>query len=892
MIKSLRATLALLSPLNRYVAGAHPSITEVGEKRRIALQAWTAVALFVLYIMGVAGGVAANGLDFPDISLLILAAFCAAAYLLNRSRWYLASGWVVVGSLLAFGFFLLLSGPEKNVYSLYSFIPLALVLGSMMLSGWGMVAWLAIVLAAMLAVGAAPGINGRDVGTAFGDFMVLGVLLWVAVAFRNNTERQRLVELQEANQALAQSRGELEERVAERTAAAERRNLYLALATEIGQNVAQVRALDTMLQDAAEIIRAFFGLYYVQVYLVNPSQTELVLQIGTGTVGAELMARNHRLPLDDTSINGRAALSLRTVVIADTTSSAFFRPNPLLPETRSEMAVPLAVGSQLIGVLDMQSSQAGMLGEEALIAFEPLAGQLAVAIQNARLIAETERARNELQSLARRLTRSGWDEYLDAVHQPELTGFSFANDQMTPISETVQNTAFVTAPLEILGTQIGTLTIEPHTAVGSGQGEAVQNTASAIHPRADDLAQGVARQIAQQIENLRLLNNADRYRAEAEEAMRRLTRQAWQDAQGRLAEEGYLYHDHRVKPLGKNEEAVDSGQLDAVQNTAALTIRDESIGEITLLGAAPLSESEQEMLTSVSQQLAAHIENLRLAQETQTALTRTEGLYTASARVIGATTVEGVLKAVVESTALREFDYGSILLFERPRRDAQDTQGEAIVAGVWGQSAIGGISTGGRLPIVQLAFATQRNREHPTFIRDVEADPKLDAEMRAQMRQTGRAMAVFPLTASDQWIGELVVTREQPAELSEDEMRQIESLAAQAATVVQSIRLYEQAQNLAQREKNLRQITSLVRGSTDPETILRTAARELGKSLGRKVGIRLEKMAVQDAAVENGERYRTPPQEVGSEGDAERRQQNLAEERRNNRQEAAHEENA
>ena len=61
MIKSLRATLALLSPLNRYVAGAHPSITEVGEKRRIALQAWTAVALFVLYIMGVAGGVAANG---------------------------------------------------------------------------------------------------------------------------------------------------------------------------------------------------------------------------------------------------------------------------------------------------------------------------------------------------------------------------------------------------------------------------------------------------------------------------------------------------------------------------------------------------------------------------------------------------------------------------------------------------------------------------------------------------------------------------------------------------------------------------------------------------------------------------------------------------------------
>ena len=170
--------------------------------------------------------------------------------------------------------------------------------------------------------------------------------------------------------------GSLEQRVASRTQS-------LVLAAEVGRSVSQVRALDVMLKDAAEIIRSQFDLYYAQVYLVDTDQTKLILQSGTGTVGAELVSRHHSLPLNTGSINGRAALEKRSLVVSDTTASNTFRPNPLLPDTRSEMAVPLLVGEKVVGVLDLQSTQAGALNQDIVPAYEALAGQLAIAIQNA-----------------------------------------------------------------------------------------------------------------------------------------------------------------------------------------------------------------------------------------------------------------------------------------------------------------------------------------------------------------------------------------------------------------------------------------------------------------------------------------------------------------------------
>ncbi len=407
---------------------------------------------------------------------------------------------------------------------------------------------------------------------------------------------------------LRESFTSLEQRVADRT-----RNLELA--AEVGRAVSQVRTLDVMLTDAAELIRKQFDLYYVQVYLTNPSQAVLILQAGTGTVGTELLGRAHRLPLNTASINGRAAIEKQSIVISDTTSSATFKPNPLLPDTRSEMAVPLLIGETVVGVLDMQSREANKLNKEGVSAFEALAGQLAIAIQNATLLAQTEQARAEVEAQARRQSRSNWNDYLDAIHKPEETGFVFEKNQIAPMSLKEQshlqiNEHTLSAPIEVIGESLGSLTVE-------------MEGRSPIF-RTEELINTVARQIAQQIESLRLLESAERYRSVAEEASRLITHEGWQDYKQKNAEEGisYIYDLNEVKPYHRNG----SQQPETAEYTLPLKVRDETIGKLVVQGIDKKNSEDLELVNAVAERLGAHLEGLRLSNQTEQALLTTQKL--------------------------------------------------------------------------------------------------------------------------------------------------------------------------------------------------------------------------------------------------------------------------
>lgn len=402
---------------------------------------------------------------------------------------------------------------------------------------------------------------------------------------------------------LRDSFSRLEERVAERT-----RNLELA--AEVGRTVSQVRALDVMLTDAAELIREQFDLYYVQVYLTDLSREHLNLQAGTGQVGAQLLARSHRLVIDAASINGRAALEKKSVVISDTTASAAFKPNPLLPDTRSEMAVPLLIGDRVVGVLDMQSERPGALSQDILPAFEALAGQVAIAIQNANYLAEAEQSRAEVEAQARRSSRSNWAEYLDAIHKPEESGFVFEQNKITPLTragEPLAENAMV-APIAVTGETVGNLVVE----LGGRSSIA----------RAEELINTVARQVAQQIENLRLLDSAERYRAEAEQASRRLTHEGWQDYldQKSVNGLGYVYDLKEVRPCSAEE----SSRVQESALSLPLKVRDETVGKLSVQGLGSGDEEAASLASAVAERLGAHIEGLRLSLQTEQALATTQ----------------------------------------------------------------------------------------------------------------------------------------------------------------------------------------------------------------------------------------------------------------------------
>ena len=169
----------------------------------------------------------------------------------------------------------------------------------------------------------------------------------------------------------------------------------LNVAAEIAARVQTILDPDTLLQAVIPLIKERFGLYYVHVYTLEGET--LKLRAGYGEPGQIMMEQGHSIPLAaEQSLVARAARTQKVVTVADVTQAPDFLPNPLLPETRSEVAVPAIAGGQVLGVFDVQHNVPGYFTQADLDVFQALAGQIATAFQNAQLYtaAETNAARN------------------------------------------------------------------------------------------------------------------------------------------------------------------------------------------------------------------------------------------------------------------------------------------------------------------------------------------------------------------------------------------------------------------------------------------------------------------------------------------------------------------
>ncbi|MFN3307900.1 MAG: GAF domain-containing protein [Anaerolineales bacterium] len=653
---------SLWQAFHRRFLAAHPSIVAAAERRQAELLAALSLTLIVIdsfyliliFFIGQANLVSAAS--------VLVEVFAFITYLMSRSKHYKQSAIVFIVGFSAAVYLASFVSRASNLSPIVAFSILFLMSNLLELRRMVVVVLSNVVIAIVVGLFFLPGLQGIETILFPVSILTLAAFNLLFAWHRESLQRLRLDELrasqrelERANQELLQAQREVNARFAE-----------LRLAADVGRAVSQVRNLDEMLTDAVERIRHRFDLYYVQVYLVNPAQTTLVLQAGTGEVGKQLLAHAHRLPLDANSINGRAALEKRSIVVPDTAASPTFKPNPLLPDTRSEMAVPLIVGERVVGVLDMQSAQPNALNPDALPAFEALAGQLAIAIQNANLLAEAESARAEAEKYARRLARQNWQEYLDAIHAPEQLGFVFEAGQFKALTEetnasTVEEQG-LSAPVTIAGEPIGELMVE--------------TAEQQPNPLAAELVNIVARQVAQQIENLRLLESAERYRLEAEEASRRLTRQAWQDfVSARRGKMAFFYDLREVRPLESVSQTPQPGL------TVPLKIRDTDVGSLTVMDVTADEGEAAELVNAVAERLSVHIENLRLSQQTFERAQREQALRRITSAVRGSTD-----PAVILRTAAREL--GNIfgrqtVVYLKTKSEAESTEDQnAAVAEV------------------------------------------------------------------------------------------------------------------------------------------------------------------------------------------------------------------
>ena len=271
----------------------------------------------------------------------------------------------------------------------------------------------------------------------------------------------------------------------------------LAMVAQVSTSASTIQDVQHMLQTVVDTTKSSFNLYHAHVYLLNALGDTLVLTAGAGEVGKQMVAQGRRIPVSqEQSLVARAARTRQGVIVNDVQTDSGFLPNPLLPGTRSEMAVPMIIGDQVLGVFDVQSETVGRFTSEDVSIQTTLAAQVAAALQNARSYEQAEKALRELNTLTRRLTREGWNAYLETQPSSRLS-YAYDLSEIVPLDAddraAESNGKAIERPLTLHGETIGRVTI--------AEAEKVDEEAQAV-------VAAVAEQLTAHIENLRLTEQA------------------------------------------------------------------------------------------------------------------------------------------------------------------------------------------------------------------------------------------------------------------------------------------------------------------------------------------------------------------------------------------------
>ncbi len=337
----------------------------------------------------------------------------------------------------------------------------------------------------------------------------LNKILEDRVEDRTEELKKRSDELAEQTQELGKANLQLQRRAAQ----------FEALA-DVTQAITSIRDLQKLLPFITTVISEKFGFYHVGVFLMDEGMEFAVLSATNSEGGKMMMERKHRLRVGKQGIVGNVTASGEPRIAMDVGHDAVFFDNPELPETHSEMALPLKSGNQIIGALDVQSTEKGAFAEADVQMLSLLANQVSLAVENARLFEETHRALIEAEAMSRQSTREAWGKLST---QESLTGYRYTLTGSSPLEKPIKlmetgngaskrrqtESTRVVVPIELRGEVIGTLVVESPSS-------------DAMNPDQLDLIKAVADRVAISAENARLFDETTR-RAERERLVSDIT---------------------------------------------------------------------------------------------------------------------------------------------------------------------------------------------------------------------------------------------------------------------------------------------------------------------------------------------------------------------------------
>jgi GAF domain-containing protein len=407
--------------------------------------------------------------------------------------------------------------------------------------------WLAVLLTVIAGVAVAiPILTGRlgliNVGVDPGswDSWIMAYLVNILMAVLINTGLRTLQDEYirseqksvENYKLLVDERNTLDVRVQERTAAlqattqmSQQRARQMETIAKVASQISQMQDINELLPTVTQLISDSLGFYHVGVFLIDEKKEYAVLMAANSSGGRRMLQRGHKLRIGQVGIVGYVAERGEARISLDVGTDAVFFDNPDLPETHSELALPLLLGKQVIGVMDVQSEQTAAFSQQDIDVMSTLANQVTVAIENARLFGETRQALAEAQALYGQYLRQGWQQ---TPLEASAVGYQYSNEIVKPLSKTIERpeiqsaietgkivvqtgeTSALALPLKVREETIGVLNVQAKKPLRQWSENEIA------------LVQAITDRVALALENARLFEETTR-RADRERTVSEIT---------------------------------------------------------------------------------------------------------------------------------------------------------------------------------------------------------------------------------------------------------------------------------------------------------------------------------------------------------------------------------
>ncbi|MEO0594539.1 MAG: GAF domain-containing protein, partial [Chloroflexota bacterium] len=658
-----------------------------------------------------------------------------------------------------------------------------------------------------------------------------------------------------------------------------RRERDLQVAGRIGRETATLSDLKTLTNRSINLICNELGFYHAQIFLLDSSRTQAVLRYSRGEAGRALLEQGHQLAVGSDTVIGTVTAEGRPVIVNDTSSDSadgVHGFNRFLSETRAEMALPLMIGEQVLGALDIQSRRPFVFQEDDIPIYQLLADQLAVAIYNAQLREDAERRLERSQRQSQQYTRDAWQDTRNKLALSDKYGARLEDAKLS-------------SDIRIRGEVIGSL--EANLPDDMNFSEAEQQIIDAVADRVSLTLENVRlfqetqvtlRETSILYELSSQLNAAD----DLEDVLSAVIETIAADASGGqvwLFDETSFGRDpqwvqitddiaisarpERVSLRGRRYQIVNYPFLQALTGDAPTIVQDVNDGTFVqdnlrnlflsisgqALAIVPLSirgiwrgflsltyaeprtfgTQEQRLLQALITQAGVAVDNRLLYQQQENALVRQEKLYAASRIINTSQSLADLVYAAVATSSDPDLDFWLSLI-----EGNKDDIGWGDEARIVAKSEGGSISNTDEMHEILIPANSPMRQREPEILVDP-GDAIEDVPTSVQwMRSLGyRFMAIFPLFSDNNPIALFYILNEDTYSLSQDDYDVYRALTGQMSTQIQNKNLLQQTEETLSEMRRLYAAARAINGARDLSQIYSTLAQHLTIHFQQRSGI-------------------------------------------------------